>query len=332
MADPFGIVVFGIILALVFDFGNGFNDAANSISTVIATRVLTMQQAVVLAAFANFIAAFVFGVSVASTIGKGIIDPSIVTPVLVISAIIGSIVWVYLTTALGLPISASHALIGGLIGAGFSAGGLNALQFSGILVVILFIFLAPMLGLIGAVIFSIIILWIARKSNPSAVNWYFRKLQLLSVSVYSLGHGTNDAQKTMGIISLLLFSGGFLGGTFFVPFWVIILSHAAIALGTLAGGHKVVKTMGLRLTSLKPIQGFCAESAGALTIIASTIFGIPVSTTHVISGSIAGVGVVRRTSAVRWPIARKIVFAWALTIPFCALIAFVGFKILSGLM
>ena len=332
MADPFGIVVFGIILALVFDFGNGFNDAANSISTVIATRVLTMQQAVVLAAFANFIAAFVFGVSVASTIGKGIIDPSIVTPVLVISAIIGSIVWVYLTTAFGLPISASHALIGGLIGAGFSAGGINALQFSGILVVVLFIFLAPIIGLVGAVVFSIIILWIARKSNPNTVNWYFKKLQLLSVSVYSLGHGTNDAQKTMGIISLLLFSGGFLGKTFFVPFWVIILSHAAIALGTLAGGRKVVKTMGLRLTSLKPIQGFCAESAGALTVIASTIFGIPVSTTHVISGSIAGVGVVRRTSAVRWPIARKIIFAWMLTIPICALIGFVGFKILSSLM
>src|SRR3989338_2891381 len=329
MADPLGLVIAGIGIALLFDFGNGFNDAANSISTVIATHVLTLRQAVFLAAGANFVAAFIFGVAVATTIGKGIIDPSAVSIVMVISALIGSVIWVFATTFFGQPISASHALIGGLVGAGISAAGLGVLNLPGIFTVIIFIFLAPFAGLFGAVIFSILVLWIVRKKSPSVVNNYFKKLQLISVSIYSKSHGTNDAQKTMGVISLLLFTGGFLGTVFFVPFWVVLLSHATIALGTLAGGSKVVKTMGTKLTNLKPMQGFCAESSGALTIIFCTLFGIPVSTTHVICGSIAGVGLTRRTSAVRWVLARKIVWAWILTIPVSAAIGFACFKILS---
>ncbi len=332
MVDPFGLVVVGILIALLFDFGNGFNDAANSIATVVGTRVLTLQQAVLLAAAANFAAAFVFGVAVATTIGKGIVDSSIVTPLVIISGLIGSVIWVYATTFFGLPISASHALIGGLIGAGISASGFGILNWGGISMVLLFIFLAPLAGLLGAVVFSIIVLRLAWKQKPRVVNEYFKKLQLISVSVYSLSHGTNDAQKTMGIISLLLFSSGMLGSTFFVPFWVVMLSYTAIALGTLAGGWKVVKTMGMRLTNLKPLHGFCAESSGALTIIACSIAGIPVSTTHVICGSIAGVGMTRRTSAVRWKLFRKIVWAWILTIPASAIMGFAGFKILNAVL
>ena len=332
MADALGLVVLGTILALVFDFGNGFNDAANSIATVVATRVLTLQQAVLLAAGANFVAAFVFGVAVAKTIGTGIIDSSIVTPALVIGGLAGSIIWVYATTFFGLPISASHALIGGLIGAGISASGFGILNWSGISTILLFIFLAPLVGLIGAVVFSIIVLRLAWNQKPRIVNEYFKKLQLVSVSIYSLGHGANDAQKTMGIIALLLFSGGLLGSEFHVPFWVVLLSHGTIAAGTLAGGWKVVKTMGTRLTNLKPMQGFCAESSGALTIIFCSIAGIPVSTTHVICGSIAGVGFARRASAVRWFLARKIVWAWILTIPASAIMGFVGFKVLNAVL
>jgi PiT family inorganic phosphate transporter len=231
---------------------------------------------------------------------------------------------------LGLPISASHALIGGLIGSAVSAAGFGILNWSGILTIVLFIFGAPLIGLLGAVLFSIVVLRLSHKKSPFQVNEYFKKLQLISVSVYSLGHGTNDAQKTMGIISLLLFSAGMLGKEFFVPFWVVLLSHATIAAGTLAGGWKVVKTMGIRLTNLKPLHGFCAESSGALTIIACSVAGIPVSTTHVICGSIAGVGLTKRASAVRWKLFRKIVWAWILTIPISALMGFVGFKVLNA--
>lgn len=328
MIDPLGLVIIGVVLALLFDFGNGFNDAANSISTIVATRVLTMRQAVLLAAVCNFIAAFVFGVAVATTIGKGIIDPAVVTPILIISALVGAIIWTYATTFLGLPISVSHALIGGLIGAGISAVGLNVLQMASMTTIVIFIFVAPVVGLLGAIIFSIITLWIARKINPSVVNNYFKKLQLLSVSIYSLGHGTNDAQKTMGIISIMLFSAGLLGTTFYVPWWVVILSHTTIALGTLAGGWMVVKTMGVRLTNLKPINGFCAESSCAFTIIICTMLGIPVSTTHVMSGAITGVGLTKRTSAVRWKIVRKMIYAWLFTIPTSAIISFTVYKIL----
>ncbi len=328
MADPLFLVILGILLALLFDFGNGFNDAANSIATVVGTQVLTMQQAVVLAALANFAAAFLFGVTVATTIGKGIIDPAIVTPVLVISGLVGSILWVYLTTFAGLPISASHALIGGLIGAGLSAGGLGVLNLANVSTIVAFIFLAPIAGMLGAIVFALAAMWIFRRHNLATTNDLFKKLQLISISVYSLGHGTNDAQKTMGIISLLLFSAGFLGTEFSVPFWVVLLSHSVIALGTLAGGWRVVKTMGVKLTNLKPFQGFCAESAGALTIIVCSVVGIPVSTTHVISGSIAGVGFTRRVSAVRWSTAQKIVWAWLFTLPATALVGYLAYQLL----
>src|SRR3989344_1718396 len=323
------LVVVIIALALIFDFGNGFNDAANSVSTVVATRVLSLRNAVILAAFSNFIAAFIFGVAVATTIGKGIIDSSVVTLWIIFSGLIGAIVWVYVTTFFGLPISASHSLIGGYIGSALAAVGTSAVMWGGVLKVALFIFLAPMAGLVTAFALFILVLFFVHKTHPSKVNNYFKKLQLISVFAYSLSHGTNDAQKTMGIIAITLFTAGLLGATFYVPFWVVITSHLTIALGTLAGGKKVVKTMGLQLTKLKPIHGFCAETAGAGTIIVCSILGIPVSTTHVISGAIIGVGTTKRLSAVRWLIARKIIRVWFFTIPISALIGAITYFIIS---
>lgn len=320
-----------VLLALVFDFGNGFNDAANSISTIVATRVLSLKGAVVLAAVANFSAFFIFGLAVATTIGKGIITTSSATPLVILSGLLGAILWVYATTLTGLPISASHALIGGLIGAAVVNAGFQSLMLSGILVVVAFIFIAPVLGTIGAFLFSKVVMRIAGNSTPEKVNKRFRKLQLVSVTAFSMSHGTNDAQKTMGIIALALFSAGMLGKEFYIPLWVILASYAAIALGTLCGGWRVVKTMGFSLTRLKPIHGFCAETAGAATIMFSSMFGIPVSTTHVISGSIIGVGVARRVSAVRWQTARKIFYAWVLTIPVTAIIGAGAFLLLKPL-
>ncbi|MBU2100071.1 inorganic phosphate transporter [Candidatus Micrarchaeota archaeon] len=329
MLDSFVLVVIGIIVALIFDFGNGLNDAANAISTVVATRVLSLRSAVLLSAFFNFVAAFVFSVAVAKTIGKGLVDPSIVTPTIVISGLIGSILWVYASSFMGLPVSASHALVGGFIGSALIAAGSEVLILPGILMVFAFIFIAPILGMIGSFLFSFLVYHLIKKTPPGKVNNWFKRLQLISVSVYSLGHGTNDAQKTMGIISLLLFSGGFLGTQFDIPWWVIILSHTTIALGTIAGGWRVVKTMGTKITKLKPVNGFCAETSGAGVIIASSMFGIPVSTTHVISGSIIGVGLTKRVSAVRWGIARNIVWAWILTIPVTALVGALSYLILN---
>ncbi len=329
MLDPFFLVVIGIIIALIFDFGNGLNDAANAISTVVATRVLSLRAAVLLSAFFNFVAAFVFSVAVAKMIGKGLVDPEVVTTVIVISGLIGSIVWVYFSSFIGLPVSASHALVGGFVGSALIGAGIDALIVPGILLVFAFIFIAPILGMIGSFLFSALVSRIVKNSPPGKVNNWFKRLQLISVSVYSLGHGTNDAQKTMGIIAILLFSGGMLGTEFFIPWWVIILSHTTIALGTIAGGWRVVKTMGTKITKLKPFHGFCAETSGAGVIIASSIFGIPVSTTHVISGSIVGVGVARRISAVRWSIARNIVWAWILTVPVTAFIGALSYLILN---
>jgi len=323
------LVIIIIALALIFDFGNGFNDAANSVSTIVATRVLSLRNAVILAAFSNFIAAFVFGVAVATTIGKGIIDPSVVTLWIIFSGLIGAIVWVYLTTFLGLPISASHALIGGYLGAGLAAVGISGVLWSGVLKVALFIVIAPLVGLVVAYLLFVVVLLFVYKTKMSKIDKYFKKLQLISVFVYSLSHGTNDAQKTMGIIAITLFTAGLLGTTFHVPFWVIIASHSTIALGTLAGGKKVVKTMGMHITKLKPIHGFCAETAGAGTIIACSLLGIPVSTTHVISGAIIGVGTTKRFSAVRWIVARKIAWAWMLTIPVSASIGALAYYIVS---
>ena len=323
------VVITGIIIALIFDFGNGLNDAANAVSTVIATRVMSLRNAVIMSALGNFIGAFIFGVAVATTVGKGLIVPSAVDSYVIIAGLIGAVFWVYLTTYFGLPISASHSLIGGYVGSAVIAAGFKAVIFSGVIKVVLFIFLAPLLGMAGGFFFQLIVLHLFKKSAPSNVNKYFKKLQILSASVYSIGHGTNDAQKTMGIIALLLFSAGLLGKEFYVPFWVILMSHAAIAFGTLAGGWKVIKTMGMRITKLHPVNGFCAETAGSAVVIGSTIAGIPVSTTHVISGSIMGVGSIKRASAVRWTIARKIIWAWILTIPVSAIIGALSYAVIG---
>lgn len=314
-------IILIIIIALAFDFLNGMNDAANSIATVVSTKVLSPTQGVIWAAFWNFAAVFIFGVHVATTIGKGIVSANVVNEYVVFSALIGSIIWVYTCTHFGLPISVSHALIGGLIGPALLIGGGHALVVSGILKVVLFIFLSPILGIILGYLIMLATLWIFRRKSPRKVDGIFRVMQLVSSAVFSLGHGSNDAQKTIGIITILLFSTGNLTGDFHVPTWVIFTSYTTIAVGTLAGGWKVIKTLGTSLTHLKPVQGFCAETAGALTVIGSTLGGIPVSTTHTITGSIMGVGSVQSLSAVRWGVAGNIVLAWILTLPATILIS-----------
>ncbi|HVN87574.1 MAG TPA: inorganic phosphate transporter [Candidatus Binatia bacterium] len=316
-----GLVVFLIVVALGFDFMNGFHDAANSVATVVSTRVLTPRQAVAWAAFFNFVAAFGFGVAVAATVGKGIIDPSAATPLVVFAGLAAAIVWDVITWLYGLPTSSSHALIAGFAGAAIGAVGRSAVIVPGVLKVVLFIFISPAVGLVIGVTIMTLVLTLVRRATPAAVDKQFRRLQLISAALYSLGHGTNDAQKTMGIIAVLLFSSGYLGSTFYVPFWVVLLCHAAIALGTMFGGWRVVKTMGMRITKLQPIGGFCAETAGAITIIGAAMAGIPVSTTHTITGAIVGVGASRRLSAVRWGVARNVVWAWILTVPCTGAIA-----------
>lgn len=309
------LVISIIVIALAFDFLNGMNDAANSIATVVSTKVLTPTQGVAWAAFWNFAAVFIFGVHVAKTIGKGIVDANIVNEYVVLSALIGAIVWVYTCTHFGLPISVSHSLIGGLVGPALVIGGTQALIPAGLIKVTLFIFLSPIIGFLLGYLIMIGTMWVFRKRSPRKVDGIFRVMQLVSSAVFSLGHGSNDAQKTIGIITILLFSTGYLQGEFHVPTWVIFASYITIGAGTLAGGWKVIKTLGTSLTHLKPVQGFCAETAGALTVIGSTLGGIPVSTTHTITGSIMGVGSVKRLSAVRWGVAGNIILAWVLTIP-----------------
>lgn len=319
-------VIFIIAVALLFDFLNGMNDAANSIATVVSTKVLSPRMAVLWAAFFNFVAAFGFGVAVATTIGKGIVDPKIVTPEFVLTALIGAIIWTHVCTRYGYPISVSHALIGGIAGAGLYKAGLSALNFDGITKVVIFIFLSPTIGLVVAFILMVTVTWMFRNWNVRKVDKFFRVGQLISSAAYSLGHGTNDAQKTMGIITVLLYSTGyFQDGEMYVPWWVIISAHTAIGLGTLLGGWKVVGTLGVKLTHLKPVGGFCAEGAGALVLLGTAMAGIPVSTTHTIAGSIMGVGATRRISAVRWGIAGRIVVAWILTIPTSATIGAMAF-------
>jgi PiT family inorganic phosphate transporter len=308
-------IIITIGIALVFNFLNGMNDAANSIATVVSTKVLSPLTAVIWAAFFNFAAVFFFGVNVATTIGTGIVDPSVINEYIVLAALLGSVIWTYACTFSGLPISVSHALIGGLIGPALIVGGKSVLITSGIIKVALFIVLSPLIGLFLGYFLMILTMTLFRKQAPLKVDHIFRGLQLLSSAIFSFGHGTNDAQKTMGIIAVLLFSTGHLGPEFYVPFWVIISSYVAISLGTLLGGWKVIKTLGLNLTDLKPVHGFSAETAGAITIIGSSLAGIPVSTTHTITGSIMGVGMTRRISAVRWGVVNKIVLAWVLTIP-----------------
>jgi PiT family inorganic phosphate transporter len=309
------IVIVAIVIALLFDFLNGMNDAANSIATVVATKVLPPFLAVAWAALFNFAAVFFFGVHVANTIGKGIVDPSIVNEYIILAALIGAVIWVFTCTQLGLPISVSHALIGGLIGPALVVGGKSALISAGIIKVSVFIVLSPLIGMTLGYLLMVLTMVLFRNKSPRKVDHLFRGLQLLSSAVFSIGHGTNDAQKTMGIIAILLYSTGQLGSEFHVPVWVIFACYTAIALGTLAGGWKVIKTLGNNLTALKPVHGFSAETAGAITIIGSSLFGIPVSTTHTITGSVMGVGMTRRLSAVRWGVAGNIALAWVLTIP-----------------
>lgn len=309
------LVILIIVIALTFDFLNGMNDAANSIATVVSTKVLSPNLAVAWAAFWNFAAFFIFGIHVARTIGKGIVDAGIINEYVVLSALVGAIVWVYTCTHFGLPISVSHALIGGLIGPALLIGGTRALITAGLIKVTLFIFLSPIIGFVLGYLIMVGTMWLFKKRSPRKVDGIFRVMQLVSSAVFSLGHGSNDAQKTIGIITILLFSTGYLKGEFVVPTWVAVASYVTIGAGTLAGGWKVIKTLGTSLTHLKPVQGFCAETAGALTVIGSTLGGIPVSTTHTITGSIMGVGSVKRLSAVRWGVAGNIVLAWVLTIP-----------------
>lgn len=323
-------VIFIIFLALVFDFYNGMNDAANSIATIVATRVLSPFQAVAWAAFFNFIAAFAFGVSVATTIGKGMVDVNVVDNYVILSGLVGAIILTATATHFGLPISVSHSIIGGFGGAAIAKAGFGALILSGYTKVVIFIFAAPLIGMVMAYVFSIITLWIVRNQQPRKVDKYFRRLQLLSAALYSLSHGSNDAQKTIGIITILLFTNGLLGSIFYVPFYVIIMSHAVIALGTLLGGWKVIRTLGMRVTKLTPFGGFSAETSAGLTIIGATIFGIPVSTTHTITGSIIGVGAIKGLSAVRWGVAKNILWAWVLTIPLSAVIAIISYEIVIG--
>ncbi len=328
MAD-LGLVALVIAIALSFDFMNGFHDAANSIATVVSTRVLPPRLAVAWAAFFNFVAAFGFGVSVASTIGKGIIDPRIVTPFLLIAVLVGATAWDVITWYFGLPTSSSHALVGGLVGAGVAASGWGVVQTVGVSRIALFIVLSPLIGLLGAIGLVLVTTRIARRYSRPVSDHAFRRLQLVSAALYSLGHGTNDAQKTMGVIAVLLFTQGLLGPVFFVPFYVILMAHAAIALGTWFGGWRIVHTMGMKITKLRPFGGFSAEAAAASTLFATASLGVPVSTTHTIAGAIIGVGATRRLSAVRWGVARRIVWAWVLTIPASALISAATYYALS---
>ncbi|MDY0015673.1 MAG: inorganic phosphate transporter [Bacteroidales bacterium] len=308
------VIIVGIVIAFFFDFINGMNDAANSIATIVGTKVLTPLQAVLWAAFFNFAAVFIFHVGIANTIGKGIVDTSIINEYVIISAVVGAVIWAFSCTKLGLPISVSHSLIGGLIGPALFFFGSKALVVSGIVKVTLFIVLSPLIGFILGYFIMIITMYVFRKSNPSKVEHWFHYMQLFSSAIFSLGHGSNDAQKTMGIITMLLVCGGFID-TFEVPNWVIFSCYTCISLGTITGGWKVIRTLGDKLTPLKPIHGFCAETAGALTLIGTALGGIPVSTTHTITGSIVGVGITRRVSAVRWATTKNIVWAWVLTIP-----------------
>jgi inorganic phosphate transporter, PiT family len=317
----FGMVAGLVVVALAFDFMNGFHDAANSIATVVSTRVLKPYQAVALAALFNFVALFIFHLSVASTVGKGIIEQGIVDPYVVLGALIGAISWNIITWHYGLPSSSSHALIGGLVGAGVAKAGTWALIPAGILKTVAFIFISPLLGFaLGSLLF-LAISWLFARSTPSRVDRLFRRFQLFSSSLYSLGHGGNDAQKTIGIIWMLLIAGGYVPHDGDVPFWVVIACYVTIGFGTLFGGWRIVKTMGQRITKIRPVGGFCAEISGSLTLFLATALGIPVSTTHTIAGSILGVGATQNVSAVRWGIAGNIVWAWILTIPCSAFIA-----------
>jgi inorganic phosphate transporter, PiT family len=325
----FSLVVVVVATALVFDYINGFHDAANSIATVVSTRVLSPGKAVVWAAFFNFAAIFVFGTAVAKTMGSGMIELKVVTGAVVLGGLIGAIVWDLITWYYGLPTSSSHALIGGYAGAAVAKAGLPAIIVAGWTKTLIFIVLSPLIGLGLGFLFMVVIFWICRGAAPSRVDAWFRRLQLLSAAMFSLGHGANDAQKTMGIIASALFAGGYIQ-TFEIPLWVEIAAYTAIGAGTLSGGWRIIHTMGSKITRLQPVGGFAAETAGAISLFAASALGVPVSTTHTITGAIVGVGSVRRMSAVRWGIAGRIVWAWVLTIPASALIAASTYYLLAA--
>ena len=333
------LVILIVAIALFFDYVNGFHDAANSIATVVTTRVLTPGQAVIWAAFFNFVAAFTFGTAVAKTMGSGLIDVTQVDSTVIMAGLLGAIVWDLYTWYAGLPTSSSHALMGGYAGAAIVKAGLNVLVIDGWIKTLAFIVLAPLIGLTLGAAFMVIAYWIFRKQTLGQVDQFFRRGQLLSAAAYSLGHGTNDAQKTMGIIAGVIFTEPTLrhwvtdaSGQLFIPFWIVLMAHAAIGLGTMSGGWRIIHTMGSKITKLKPMGGFAAELAGAITIIGSAELGIPVSTTHTITGAIVGVGSMRRLSAVRWSVAGRIVWAWFLTIPAAAIVAAILYGLLSRIL
>jgi len=341
--DTVTFVLAIVVVALIFDFVNGFHDSANSIATIVSTRVLSPRWAVVWAAFFNFAAAFGFGTAVAKTMGKGLIDITLVDPQVILGGLLGAIAWDMITWYYGIPSSSSHALMGGYAGAAIAKAGIGALIPGGWVKPILFIFLAPMIGFALGLVMMVVVGWTFRRAHPRNIDKWFRRMQLVSAAAYSLGHGTNDAQKTMGIIVGLLFSARavfaehpwtFLHITALddIPLWVILSAHAAIALGTMAGGWRIVKTMGQRITKLKPYGGFCAETAGAMSLFLASSLGIPVSTTHTITGAISGVGATQRVSSVRWGIAGRIVWAWILTIPASAVMAAVSYLVVRGVM
>ncbi len=320
------VVVVLVALAILFDFMNGFHDAANSIATVVSTGVLKPTQAVIFAAFFNFVAIFIFHLSVAATVGKGIADPGVVDTHVIFGALVGAITWNVITWYYGIPSSSSHALIGGIVGAVVTKAGSGALVASGIFKTVAFIFISPFLGFVLGSLMTVCVAWLFRRARPSKVDKWFRRLQLVSAGAYSLGHGGNDAQKTIGIIWLLLIATGYASASdASPPIWTIIACYAAIGMGTMFGGWRIVKTMGQKITKLKPVGGFCAESGGALTLFFATMLGVPVSTTHTITGAIVGVGSTKRASAVRWGVAGNIVWAWILTIPASAFVAAVAY-------
>ena len=316
-----GILVALIFVALAFDFMNGFHDAANSIATVVSTRVLKPYQAVLMAAFFNFAALFVFEPNVATTVGKGIVDQGIVDPAVVLGALVGAIAWNVITWWFGIPSSSSHALVGGLVGAAVAKAGVWALVAPGIIKIVVFILISPALGFALGTLLMLMVAWIFRRASPSKTDRWFRRLQLASSAFYSLGHGGNDAQKTAGIIWMLMISTGHLGSNEPIPYWVISTCYVVIGLGTAFGGWRIVKTMGQRITKLRPVGGFCAETGGGITLFTTAALGIPVSTTHTITGAIVGVGAAQNVSAVRWGLAGQIVWAWILTIPCTAFIS-----------
>ena len=320
------VVVLLVILAVLFDFMNGFHDAANSIATVVSTGVLKPGQAVLFAAVFNFIAIFVFQFSVAATIGKGLADPGVIDVHIVFGALISAIIWNFITWYYGIPSSSSHALVGGIVGAVLVKAGASSLVFASIMKTVVFIFVSPLMGFLLGSLMLIVVSWTMRRSTPNRVDRWFRHLQLVSAGAYSLGHGGNDAQKTIGIIWMLLIATGYTAiSDKSPPTWVVLTCYTAIAMGTMFGGWRIVKTMGQRLTKLKPVHGFCAETGGAITLFTAAIWGIPVSTTHTITGAIVGVGATRRASAVRWGVAGNIIWAWVLTIPATALVGAIAY-------